>query len=722
MGLLINTILMLMLFFTSWGKAQETQGNLPPFYLVIYPGIPDGPTQLFKETELNNIPTLLRTRHRQYKYKKSFLNAYSQIQKLLIVRDYLIPIVESYANTLTQYNEQTEAFSKLQQLKEYILTERKYKTLLHPENIYFEFGETRFQVEGVDPTRLAINTGDIIIFNGEALAARSFSVEELFQIWMHEIFHLDPLTLLREKDFWISKVTQWVRERSQQIELKKNHRMTMLFLPQVIKEIITPGVTNYSYPNNQYWPSVEEHRKLENQSHLLIIQEDPDRTVLAKKLYNAIQDYTSHPNNESTVVGNSQFKGYIIWPYTESIKMQKRTNGSVQLAVTQKSFFYEANGDNYFSYAHSHVHSDISILPSIPKETFNIFYNPFDFSTEVQRSYTVPLPDADFEVQKITDTNKERNITVRLNIPDSGNILNKISTIHLLARDLETKTKLSINITQYQLINTDEILLEFKVPQRNITINQLNVPLTNSEGLYHELALRPSKPQVLYGSNSLDVSEFETKSFIINNKKNKNDSLTAKIQLISKKVITGLTLEVDQVAQANRVDWLNGTQDQQKHVNLGYIGIGRKFYFEQKDLKIQSTPNQSTITLSLPESTVSLIQNGPKKTLSSFSWAYELPVQYKAETLTDTHKRSVINAWVHFSDGSYEKIEKSKLPENFSLISQQEERIQKKKEKSSSLNWQERRKMFDLDIQVKDFFEEAKPIELPLQCRKIFKE
>lgn len=415
--------------------------------------------------------------------------------------------------------------------------------------------------------------------------------------------------------------------------------------------------------------------------------------------------------------GTPQFQGFMSWPHIESIEMQKKTNGNVQLSIVQKTIFYGANGDNYFSKVQPDLYASVSLLPAIPKETFNILYNPTDLSTEILRSYEVPLPDGDFEVQKITDTQSDRYVRMRLNIPDSINILNKMTSIHLIARDLETTSKLSIGITQYQMINTDEVLLEFKVPQRNIALNQLLIPLTDSKGMYYELSLRPSKPQILYGSEALNPSELKIHTFTINKKKKKTDSLKAIIQLNSKKTITGITLEVDQIARAKRVSWINSTIDQQTKDPLSYIGVGRKFYFDQKNFLIRSNQNENKIILNIPESNISIVQSGPEHTTISWWIKYTQTHRYKGETLTDTQERSITNAWVHFSDGSYEKIEKSKLPENFSLISQEEERAQKKQAKSSAFSWREHRKMFDLDIKVKDFFEDAKPLD----CKSLFK-
>lgn len=672
----------------------------------------------FQELRIKEISDyLLNNPDTRWKHKESFLKALPQIQKVLIVRDFLIPIVSSYTNTQINLTGSRNDETELEKLKNIIHTREDYKSIVSEYNVHFKLGKNQFLVDGVPTTRLAINTGDTIIFNGEALGSRSYSVAEITQIWLHEIFHLDQKIPIQIHDQWIAKVTQWISERTQVLDLNNNSKITLFSMPTTEEKEVRPGDSPLS--KNQYHNSTfEEQFKDKLKSQFLVLQESPKETKLLDNIYDGLRTYSNILNNQFP---DWEYLNLISWPQIKFIEMKKKYSGNIVFKITQNNqFLLKDYQNNSFAAVERFTTGTYSQFPTTPNDIFSLEYNPITSSTIIQRTYSKPLPESDFEINRIKDTKENRYLSIRLNIPDPTKTLKTSISTHLLLKNPDTSTVTSIPLTKYRIIGPNEVILHFQVPQLNFEISQIILPIINTEGLYSELAIRPSKPQYLFGTNIMQKSDFELASFEIKEKELEKDKVAAELKLKSKKSISHVTLELEQFVRAVHHDWNNTSgsynplsfspeTSHAKQTTLGELGVGRKYFFAKEKLNIKNELNHTRIRIFIPEDLVEKIEKGPRFDYArKISWAYNVHLKgnRKAKTIYDTRYRKITNAWIHFDDGSQEKIDTTKLPPNFSFVS--------KEEKNNAL--QEAKRHFSQSLGIYDDTADIKKLE----CRGLF--
>ena len=92
----------------------------------------------------------------------------------------------------------------------------------------------RFQVDGIEQDRIAVNTGQKIIFNMKILNQKSFSYAELTQIFLHELFHFYPNVDISIKDQWANNIAN---------KIKQNERINISTHGEMIRSIFLPSIT-----------------------------------------------------------------------------------------------------------------------------------------------------------------------------------------------------------------------------------------------------------------------------------------------------------------------------------------------------------------------------------------------------------------------------------------------------------------------------------------------
>lgn len=638
------------------GFPLVSQGEWVPFHEASY---------RVQEVRLKEVRELaIQEKYKNWKFKEVMAAGNPQMDKVLIIRDHLVPIIEAYVADPTVPGSYTENKNNLEFLKKIFYSGHEgMGSIISEYNVVFEFAEDRMRVVGVEPTRLAVNSGHDITFNANALATNKYSVADLVQIWLHEIFHGDTTTPLQIKDEWAAKVALWVQSKTQVIDLSDGSKVTLLKLPAPETTDLKPGFSKLAKGIEQRYKtlSFEEQFQEELRSRFLIFKEDEKKTELVTEVYKAAKTYGDFLRSEFPT-----WDPYskLSWPQVQVTEIRKKVDGSIRLEYHQKSLPLQATqGGGY--------HKDTQYAttePDLPQNRYRIDFNPETATTDIQRTYSVPLQDGDFEVQRIQDVRQKRYVSVRLNIPDSLKVLKSGTSVHLIAKDLQTKNNLSAVLLSQRVLNNEEVLLQFELPQRNIEISQILIPTQNKDGMYHELALRPSKIQLLNGHGPLESPNLKIQSFTIQEREKKTDPLRAHLKTQSQKRITGVTLEMEHTVQAIRTQW-NGFQ--QMHDDLGSYGVGKKYYLDKKSLSAKKTAEGVDLTLLLPEENISQFRQGPR-IRKMITEAYNFQKTLQAETLRDQGSRQITNAWIHFEDGTNEKIPFEKIPPAFSFISQEE--------------------------------------------------
>lgn len=613
-----------------------------------------------------------KKRDRPAKFEAQIRAAFPQIQKTLLVRDHLFAIIESYIST-APWGERALSVEKLKKLNEIAYAKRSLDhSIMGPYKIHFEFGEGRFQVNGINATRLAINTGDSIIFNGNALSKKSFSISELTQIWLHELFHADAdtITPLPQKDAWAARVAAWVEQRTQTTELGTGNRMTVLDLPPVEVEKIVPWLSKF--PKGYGRISFEEQVQEELRHRFLVVHENANETAIVEGIYKAIRTYRDFVGSDFP--DWNDLNRQASWPQLKMLNFRKRSDGTIQIEFEQNSLPIQKYQDDTWQKDTPQYSfpRDTSSEPSMPKNRYLVVYNQKDKTTEVRRTFSTPLQDGDFEVNRVQDFKNRRYVSVRVKMAGAIKLLKSGTSVHLIAKDIDSKVNISAVLIQKRIINDDEVLLHFELPQRNLEVVQILIPTQEKTGLYSELNLRPSKVQYLHGAGPQESANLHIQSIEVAKLLKKGQPLIAVLNLQSKKTVVGVTMELQHTLQAVRTRW-TGSSPQVMQDELGYVGMGKKYFFDKKNINAKVVDGQTRLSLQIPEKPITQFQPGP--IVQRFrSWAYKLDRQLTAQTIFDTRNRSISNVWIHFEDGTNDKVLASKLGVPFSFGSEQEER------------------------------------------------
>lgn len=595
----------------------------------------------FRTQDLETDPIFKR--YREYLHR-SFKKGFTRAQMILIVRDQLPGIIQSYARTTGDYQSS--------QFYEFIAGNlaKGDRSEFSDYKIFFEFDSNgRFQTHDIEPNRLAINTGHEIYFNLKDIAQKeSFTVADAVQLWLHEILHSGPSVPLEVRDAWGAKVAQFVRERTIEIQMAPDRKIIAVTTPDG-----DYGKMEYlgRSPDDDFYKSLRDR--------FLIFEET---TLGAKILRDVYAGFSTFGNSLS---GNYYKNSNTVQlPLVTVEKVRKAGKSTIQIEYRQETMFYRGNYRG--GYEKEKAGIGYSGVMNRPGDKFRVEWNVENSSVETSRTYSSPLNDGDFEIYRVKDVGTRRFASLRVKMRDVKPLLNADS-LHLLAKDKRNTQLLSFELKQVRVLSKDEVLIHVLLPQKTMEISQILMPETNSENAYSEVSLRPSKPLLLQGKDEVASSPLKFKSMSVTRKATDKDKVQMRFELTDTSGVKGLTLDLEHEMRAQ--SFKAGFSNIQKEEVESHIGLGRKYYLSGAELKISG----GAVTVAMPEVDLTKYQMGPVLT-QKISRFYTRKWQDKLPYLQDNYSRRVTAVWVHFTDGRVEKVPLSKLPtKNFTLESQEAE-------------------------------------------------
>jgi hypothetical protein len=580
-------------------------------------------------------------RYREYLFR-SFSKGFSRAQMILIVRNQLPGIIQSYARTTGDFQSSHYYDFIAGNLA------KGDRSDFSDYKIFFEFDTNgKFQTQDIEPNRLAINTGAEIYFNVKDIAAKeSFTAADAVQLWLHEILHSDPSMPLEVRDAWGAKVAQFVRERTTEIQMTPERK---------IIAVTTPDGDYGKMENLGNSPDDDFYRSLKDR--FLIFEETPHGAKVLSDVYGGFSTFGNslsgrYFNNSKTVQ----------LPLVTVEKVRQTGKNTLQIEYRQETMFYRENYRGGYEKEKSGL--GYSGVMNRPGDKFRVEWNVENSSVETSRTYSSPLVDGDFEIYRVKDIGAKRFVSLRVKMQDMKPLLNADS-LHLLAKDKRNSQLLSFELKQVRVLSKDEVLLHVMLPQKTMEISQILLPESNSENAYSEISLRPSKPLLLQGKDEVVRSPLKFKSMSITAKATDKDKVHLRVELTDTNGVKGLTLDLEHEMRAQSFN--AGFSDIEKAEVESYIGLGRKYFLSGSDLKISG----GALTIAVPEVDLTKYQMGPVLT-QKISAFYTRKWQNKLPYLQDNDSRRVMAVWVHYADGRVEKVPFSQLPtEHFSLISKE---------------------------------------------------
>lgn len=661
-------------------------------------------TRILSEIEANT--------KKDWIYSERFLKAYPQILKIILIRENLISILESYKHHLPYMGESDEnrnlVDSKIQFLKD-ILIKPSYefiqKPKINPYNVFYEFSSTRFLVDGIPTPRLAVNDGNSIIFNGDALSSKTIMTEEIVQIWLHELFHFDENTPLKVKDQWNAKLIEWLRGQTQRITNDRKETLSFISLPKSNPEIIRPyyesnSLDYFTGTENSFEKVLKNHLK----SQLLLIPENFEKTKLVDSVFsNLLTNFNQLVDQFSDCLGllddwrqiriaveYDKAIG-IKWPNLEIIDIKNKPDGSFSFTFNMNIQIYEQKKNGLRSYRYERIstppnpnYPPYHNFAVLPKYRFTVDINPSNEMITLKRDYTTHLEDSQFEVNSIQDTKHKRYMSLSLKFAQAEDKFKYIEEVKILAKDSDTNQRFSFTPISYKIKSPMEIIIHVEVPKSKLEIKKILIPKVSQSGLYSEIIFLPAKPQSIIGAQTIFPTEFKIFSFNLSPKKNLQKIVERKIMgnihLLTNKSVVGITLELDHTIKLYNVRW----EDHRNHSKelLGKFYVGRKYFLNKRDIEIDSDSESQILRFQIPEKGMSQFKSGPEYT-KQIGWAYKTIRSNQAATMEDGGLRNFTNVLIHFKDGTTESIPPQFFPKTFSFIyfNEDYEKLQREVEK-----------------------------------------
>jgi hypothetical protein len=589
----------------------------------------------------------------------AFTKAYPRISMLRLVRKRLVSILNAYKNSSENTNNDLtiKAMALIQKTFPEPSQGDPYPT---PFTVQFYHGlNDRFQVVGVDPDRLAINTGREIIFNIDRIMKKDqWGLADSVQLWLHEILHLDTDTALDVKDKWGAQVTQFVAEHSQEFSIQDKKIYVLQFDAEA-------SVQDKLYLQDEFIGLNERQKQLiqDVKENFLIFKQDSRRTDFWDQVYEGFKTFHNMLRLPEKTLDGMPIGAILYWPKIKVNSAKMTAPGKIQIGYTQKPIIYQKNAYSYYE----PLVSQAAVEPRLYSGTYRIELDPSAGDLAIQRDYMSELPDGDFELNRVEIKSDKKYISLRLKLKDVANQIKANPTVHLIGKDLQNSQLLSLENLKYRVINADEILLHFQIPNRNIELSQIRMPYSDDDHRYFERTIRPSQPVTLPGAVAVSANQFKVNSLRIEEKKMKTDKVLATLNISSNKKVIGITLDLQHELSAYSVKLVNFNQNRTD--NMSYLGEGRKYFISSKNLKWSG----QTVQFAIPEVLITQVQDGPvmKQQISSF---YTDVYQNQYQTIHDTRHRSIMGLWLHFADGSIEKSSDPALIKNFTLESKEEKK------------------------------------------------
>lgn len=588
-------------------------------------------------------------------HRADFEKFMPRAQQILLVRDQLLPLLQAYQEA-TPYD--AYASKMIEIFKKTFPATAKPGD---PNNItvFFDYSTNgRFQVDGIESDRLAVNTLSEIRFNILGLMKKEkLSIPDTVQLWLHELSHFDERTPLEIRDKWVASVTQWTQERTTEINVGDKRKILALVLPapRALPTTIEQG------SKEGFWATTPESLHIEEvKKGFLILEQDAKGTRFYGDAYKGFQTFDNFIKKGATGWDHFAYDTLTVnWPTVQVHSVKILPNKNLQFEFTQKSNLYQRDplDQRKFNPGSIFGESRSSITPDFPTNTYRVEVNPETSAIDIKRNYSQNLQDGDFEMFRVQDHKKDRYISLRLKLKDASKRLKQSSSLHLVGKDLKNPELLSFEIAKTRFLSNDEVLLHVKVPNRNLEISQLLLPVVDTFGRYSETKILPSKPFSLFASQNLPFAASKIERLEIHDKQFAEDQVHASLRVQGGKKVVGVTLDLEHTLLAVQEKQYNSRD------TLTMVGEGRKYFIKTSDLKLKD----SVLSFAVPEEMISQIKYSAlkEKHISAF---YTQEYRDSAQTLQDTKYRHIRAMWVHFADGTLAKVPDATLPnEGFSF-------------------------------------------------------
>lgn len=602
-----------------------------------------------------------------------FKKALPNLQLIVLVRKNLISIIESYmaTNALTDTSYSAKA---IQVLKEVLMPANGYHNRKTLELNFQRTSDGIFQVNGIKSNRLAVNTDSKILIHVNAMAKLdNFTIEDATQLLLHEFLHADKNTPLEEKDSWSTKVATFVKENSQSLNLGLDRKLITLILPTNVTEIKSLEIADLRY--------VEQILTQQLQKNNIILLQTKEQTHIYNEAYSGFKTFDNRTDN-----GEKQKYGYertINWPQIQIKSIRANSLGHVLVDYDQLSQMYTLRPPSPFLYDRKNkgtTPATDNLLPQVPLAQFRIELDPATGAVETVRNYSSNLQTADFEINKITDQKEKRFISVHVRLENIASYL-KSEPPHLIAKDVTNNQLLSISTRKIKLLNPQEALLHFEVPAASLQLSQILLPQSGSGFSYSEISIKPSKKIQIDGVRSLEKNQLSVDIFNVRQAKKRTDPTVGLLKLKGNKKITGITLDMQHTVALQEAYLPNGL-DFYRHNLLTFAAISRKYSIDIKQIKTKSTIDDTVVQFTIPSQKMSEVIQGAVIT-QRISRDFTINTQTQAETIYDNGTRHITGAWIHFEDGTYEKVDSKKMPQGFSIISKEDQKKQQEQIKDN---------------------------------------
>lgn len=577
-------------------------------------------------------------RYREY-LLKNFTAGLSRAQMILIVRDHLPAIVRSYSAEKGLY--ENKHFVKV--IADAVA--QGDRSDFSNYKVFFEFDSAgRFQTHDIEPNRLAVNTGSEVYFNLRDIAQKeSFTMADAVQLWLHEILHKDSSTALEVRDAWGAKVSQWVRERSTEIQVDLSKKIVALSTPDGdFGKMESLG----QFPDRDFLASLQDR--------FLMFEESSQGTKVLRDVYAGFSTF----DNSLDPVSDS--KGRVIqWPVVTIEKVRKTSKDTLQIEYSQRTVIYRQDWRGVYSKDSSGFGYNGVMNP--PGDRYRIEWDVAKSAIGTSRTYSRALGEGDFEIYRVKDVGIKRFVSLRVKTQNVQSLL-EADSMHLLAKGTQGSQLLSFELKHVRSLSKDEVLIQVLVPPKNMEISQIVLSLTNSENAYSEVALRPSKPLILKGSSEFSPPPVNVLSLSVKEKATEQEKVQIKLALTNSKTVKGVTLDLEHEMLAQ--SFQTGNSGVVRSDSVNFVGLGRKYYFSKADLKTSA----DGVSIDIPEIDLTKYQEGPVVT-QKISRFYTTSRQDQLPYLLDNKRRRLTAVWVHYADGQVENVPVSQLPtEKFTLL------------------------------------------------------
>lgn len=516
-----------------------------------------------------------------------------------------------------------------------------------------------FQVDGVTPDRLAINTGYEIYFNLAALIKKNdLTLDQAVQLWLHEILHQDKDTPLDIKDAWTARVAQFVKDHSSRFELGPGRwihtfwRKGWATMPEYF------GQGNMSTSLENIFAEVLDQE-------LIAIEENASAARRYSELYQSIRTFghSIHGDGRNTW----QTSGVLVpVPQIAIQSLRVDANANLVMDYQQRLVTYQSDYRGVLSkYRFSHP-----INADIPEASFRINLNSQTGDLDIRRVYGVAQNEMFFEIDRVQDVGVRRFVSLRVKSPGVASRFAPLSPAFLVARDLDGKKPLSFLLKQRKLVSRDEVQFHLEIPQSRIELSQILIPAGEDSERYEELQIRPARPQTLLGKETTPAVTRVVRSMTVKEAQRKGDPVRLDIAVSQTEKIVGVTLDIEHLVSANSVSVNNLPMPPERIQDVVSLRQGRKYFVPAHQIQI----GKEHLSLELPQFNFSQFRGGV--VYQQGQWGGDYRPQFR--TMYDTRRRKVIAAWIHLADGNVVRVSGQNLPEEFSMESREEIREREK--------------------------------------------